>query len=58
MLCRPARMGLHTIALNVNQRNAAAIRVYERLGFARHCAFYEGIAVRDDESRQSVEPEE
>ena len=52
------RMDLRTIALNVNQCNAAAIRVYERLGFACYCTFYEGMAVRDDESRQSVEPEE
>ncbi len=41
------RMGLCTVALNVNQRNAAAIRVYERLGFARYCAFYEGVATRN-----------
>lgn len=40
------RMNLHTIALNVNQRNATAIHVYERLGYQRHCAFYEGVAVR------------
>jgi len=40
------RLGLRTVALNVNQRNAAAIRVYERLGFARYCAFYEGVAIR------------
>jgi predicted GNAT family acetyltransferase len=40
------RLGLRTVALNVNQRNAAAIRVYEQLGFTRYCAFYEGVAVR------------
>ncbi|MGQ0601888.1 MAG: GNAT family N-acetyltransferase [Anaerolineales bacterium] len=38
------RMGLQTIALNVKQENAAAIRVYERLGFRRYCPFYEGVA--------------
>jgi len=38
------RMGVRTVALNVAQSNAAAIRMYERIGFARYCAFYEGIA--------------
>jgi ribosomal protein S18 acetylase RimI-like enzyme len=38
--------GLRTIALNVAQDNAAAIRVYERLGFVCHCPFVEGLAVR------------
>lgn len=40
------RMGLRTIALNVAQQNTAAIRAYERVGFARYCPFYEGLAVR------------
>jgi ribosomal protein S18 acetylase RimI-like enzyme len=43
------RMGLRTVALNVSQRNTAALGVYERLGFARYCAFYEGLAVRRDQ---------
>jgi predicted GNAT family acetyltransferase len=34
------------IALNVYQSNAAAIRVYERLGFRRHCEYVEGIIER------------
>jgi GNAT superfamily N-acetyltransferase len=34
------------VALNVNQANSAAVRVYERLGFKRYCAFYEGLAER------------
>ena len=38
--------GCTVIALNVEQQNAAAVRVYERLGFRRHCAFQEGIVVR------------
>jgi predicted GNAT family acetyltransferase len=38
--------GVRTVALNVNQGNATAIRVYERLGFVRYCAFVEGVAVR------------
>jgi len=39
------RMDLR-IVLNVNQQNGAAIRVYERLGFARYCEFIEGPAQR------------
>jgi predicted GNAT family acetyltransferase len=38
--------GLRTVALNVNQNNATALGVYERLGFVRYCAFVEGLAVR------------
>jgi GNAT superfamily N-acetyltransferase len=34
------------IALNVMQANAAALTVYERLGFSRYCGFYEGLAER------------
>jgi [ribosomal protein S18]-alanine N-acetyltransferase len=37
-------MDIPTIALNVNARNAGAIRVYLRLGFAAHCEFIEGPA--------------
>jgi RimJ/RimL family protein N-acetyltransferase len=40
------RMKLPTIVLNVNQQNKAAIQVYERLGYVRYCAFYEGLAKR------------
>jgi predicted GNAT family acetyltransferase len=40
------RLGLRTIALNVEQRHATAIRIYERLGFFRYCAFCEGRARR------------
>lgn len=40
------RMGIRTIALNVNQQNAAAVGVYERLGYRKYCAFCEGIALR------------
>jgi RimJ/RimL family protein N-acetyltransferase len=41
-----ARPELQVIALNVRQDNAAAISVYERLGFERYCAFFEGQASR------------
>jgi GNAT superfamily N-acetyltransferase len=36
--------GIHDVILNVSQANAAAQRVYEKLGFARGGAFYEGPA--------------
>src|SRR5712692_6734194 len=34
--------GITTIGLNVEQTNAGAIRVYERLGFVKYCEFVEG----------------
>ncbi|MBI4770309.1 MAG: GNAT family N-acetyltransferase [Chloroflexi bacterium] len=37
-------LGIRTIILNVAQRNASAIRLYEHLGYRRYCAFYEGLA--------------
>jgi RimJ/RimL family protein N-acetyltransferase len=40
------RMDLRTVVLNVHQRNTAAARVYERLGFGRYCDFYEGLALK------------
>lgn len=36
--------GVETIGLNVRADNAAAIRVYESLGFVRHCEFREALA--------------
>jgi RimJ/RimL family protein N-acetyltransferase len=39
-------LGCSTVVLNVEQQNAAAIRVYEKLGFQRHCGFFEGTARR------------
>ena len=38
--------GIQTIALNVAQGNEAAIHIYERLGYRRHKAFWEGMAYR------------
>jgi GNAT superfamily N-acetyltransferase len=40
------RLGLQTIALNVEQHNLPAARVYERLGYVRYCPFHEGLATR------------
>ena len=37
---------IETVGLNVRADNGAAIRVYESLGFVRHCQFYEAVAVR------------
>lgn len=36
--------GIETIGLNVRADNAAAIRVYESLGFIKHCDFREALA--------------
>jgi ribosomal protein S18 acetylase RimI-like enzyme len=36
--------GIETVGLNVRADNDAAIRIYESLGFVRHCEFYEGLA--------------
>ncbi len=41
------RMNIPVVGLNVSQTNAAAIRVYQRLGFASYCQFNGGLAVRE-----------
>ena len=43
---RLVEAGIETIVLNVAQANAPAIRMYEKLGYRRYCAFYEGTARR------------
>ncbi len=35
--------GIQTVILNVAAHNAAAIHVYEKLGFVRHCEFFEAL---------------
>jgi ribosomal protein S18 acetylase RimI-like enzyme len=39
------QLGVRTVVLNVDESNAAAMRVYERLGFERYCEYREGIAI-------------
>lgn len=38
--------GIETIGLNVRADNDAAVRVYESLGFVRHCEFHEALAIK------------
>jgi len=38
------RRNVSTIVLNVNEANAPAIRVYEKLGFRPYCPYFEMIA--------------
>jgi ribosomal protein S18 acetylase RimI-like enzyme len=42
--------GIGTIGLSVARANAAAIRVYEQLGFKKHVPFFEGVVTRRGES--------
>jgi ribosomal protein S18 acetylase RimI-like enzyme len=35
--------GVETVALNVRQDNATAIRMYESLGFTHYCEYFEGL---------------
>jgi predicted GNAT family acetyltransferase len=38
--------GIELIGLSVSRSNEAAIRVYEKIGFRKHVAFYEGMATQ------------
>ncbi len=46
VIARLIDRGVETIGLSVSRENAAAIRVYEKLGFKKHAAFHEGVAIR------------
>jgi ribosomal protein S18 acetylase RimI-like enzyme len=37
--------GVETVGLNVRADNDAAVHLYESLGFARYCQFYEALAL-------------
>ncbi|MFN7939057.1 MAG: GNAT family N-acetyltransferase [Bryobacteraceae bacterium] len=37
------KAGIETVILNVAEKNRAAIRVYEKLGFVEHCRFFEAV---------------
>ena len=50
VIARLIDRGVSTIGLSVSRENAAAIRVYEKLGFTKHVAFHEGNAVRKIEN--------
>ncbi len=41
------RLKIGLVGLNVSRRNAAAVHVYERLGFAIHTEFIEGLAAQN-----------
>jgi predicted GNAT family acetyltransferase len=47
------RRGLDCVFLNVAQANAAAIRIYERLGFTKYCPFLEMLALRKRQTKRS-----
>jgi ribosomal protein S18 acetylase RimI-like enzyme len=50
------RLRIGTIVLNVNQSNATAVHLYERLGFRRYCGYCEGlITLRSLESCRTLE---
>ncbi len=45
---------LETVGLNVRADNAAAIRVYESLGFVTHCEFREALALEKKVAGESI----
>jgi ribosomal protein S18 acetylase RimI-like enzyme len=50
-----ALAGVETIGLSVRADNAAALHVYESLGFVRHCQFHEAMAT-DWRNRRACSP--
>lgn len=51
------KRGVSTIGLSVSRENAAAIRVYEKLGFKKHVPFHEGLAIKSTIRNQTREME-
>lgn len=49
--------GVSTIGLSVGRDNAAAIRVYEKLGFKKHVPFHEGVASKSEIKNHQSEME-
>jgi ribosomal protein S18 acetylase RimI-like enzyme len=47
------RRNIETVALNVGSGNTGAIRLYEALGFVKHCAFCEGLAQRRERTMEA-----
>jgi RimJ/RimL family protein N-acetyltransferase len=50
------RKGIRDIVLNVRQDNLPAVHLYEKIGFERYCAFFEGAASIRVAGKKKAEP--